>query len=230
MRWSAEDKEHVLFLSNEGWTAREISAHTEIPLGTVAGWRKKVGVSTKSCYKDLYIGTIEEIQSKLISIMLEAPEISYNYFNSADSGTPSATTYRKYFGSWNNALRAANIQPAKKDYTRSKCINDNKEDNKEDNKDYEASYKYSQKPDKLTKVYLIEFEGFYKVGTTQQSITQRFGNRYPKYEVIFYIEVSLTEALKIEKEWLNNVKHLKFVPTTFPEEGRGFTECFKFEA
>lgn len=89
---------------------------------------------------------------------------------------------------------------------------------------------YSQKADKPTKVYLIDFGNFYKVGTTQQTISQRFGRKYPKYEVIFFIETTLEEALKIEKEWLNNVKHLKFVPTTFPEEGRGFTECFKFEA
>lgn len=89
------------------------------------------------------------------------------------------------------------------------------------------SYKYSQKPDKLTKVYLIEFDGFYKVGTTQQTITQRFGGRYPQYEVLLIIETTLEEALDIEREWLENVKHLKYVPNCFPAEGRGFTECFK---
>jgi hypothetical protein len=91
----------------------------------------------------------------------------------------------------------------------------------------DASYTYSQKPDKLTKVYLIDFGDFYKVGTTQQMIHERFGAKYPKYEVVFYIETTLQEAKQLESAWLANVKHLQYTPDCFPKEGRGYTECFK---
>ncbi len=92
----------------------------------------------------------------------------------------------------------------------------------------ENTYKYSQKPDRLTKVYLIDFGTFYKIGTTQQTITQRFGGRYLPYEVVMIVETSLEEALLLEAKWLKNVKEFKYVPDCFPVEGRGFTECFKF--
>jgi len=90
-----------------------------------------------------------------------------------------------------------------------------------------SSYTYSQKPDKLTKVYLIDFGDFYKVGTTQQAIQERFRSGYPKYEVLFYIETTLQEAKQLENTWLNNVKHLQYIPDCFPKQGRGYTECFK---
>lgn len=52
-------------------------------------------------------------------------------------------------------------------------------------------------------------------------------SKHPPYEIILYLEFgTLKEALKLEKLWLSNVEHLKFIPDNFPKEGRGKTECF----
>lgn len=186
---------------NKDLLLEKISKETEIPIGTIRGWRSKWGFSSTNTYRDVLTGTIEEIREKLIKIMQDAPKVSYMYFNSKDSGTPAATTYRKYFGSWDNALQAAGIT---------------------DNR------RYSMKEGIPTKVYLIEFDGFYKVGITQQSIKDRFHGGYPNYEVLMCIETTLEEARIIEKQWLESVKDFKFIATESPAEGRGTTECFKF--
>jgi len=138
-------------------------------------------------------------KEQLIEIMKNAPIVTYDYFNSKDSGMPAATTYRRYFGSWSAALEAAGIEQSSS----------------------------VMKPNKPTKVYLVEFDGFYKVGITQQTVKQRLGGRYPDYKIILELEFdNLQEAKKVETSWLEAVKHCKFVPTNFPLEGRGFTECF----
>lgn len=196
--WGYEDKECVRLLSAEGMSARDIEKETGIPLGTIHGWRRSWGITTKNKYDELYKGTVGEVQERLIKIMQEAPVVTYTYFNSKDSGTPAATTYRKYFGSWDNALSAAGITNS--------C---------------------TMKPGKPTRIYLVEFEGFYKIGITQQTVHERLGGRYPPYKVIIDIETTLEEAKNIEKDWLKTVKPFQFIPTTFPSEGRGFTECFK---
>lgn len=141
-------------------------------------------------------------KEQLIDIMRNAPIKTYDYFNSKDSGVPSATVYRRYFGSWGEALKAAGVKQAN-------CV---------------------MKADTLTRMYLVKFEeGYYKLGITQQSIKQRLGGRYPKYEIIWDIEYdTLASAREAEKECLEYVKPYKYVPTNFPIEGRGFTECFKF--
>ena len=195
--WTQEDKDCAKLLSESGMTAREVGVETGIPSGTIVGWRKGWGISTKNNYKGLYKGTVEEVQARLIKIMQEAPIVSYMAFNSKDSGTPAATTYRKYFGSWENALTAAGV-----------------------------SNSCSLKSDRATIVYLVEFDGFYKVGITQQTVAQRL-QAHPQYTIVMQIQGTLEEAKRIEAQWLDNIKHLKYIPTTFPAEGRGFTECFK---
>lgn len=198
MKWTEEDKEIVRLLSEEGMTALAISNEVGIPKSTITDWRALWGYSSKNSYKHLYKGTVEEVQERLVKIMQSAPEVSYTIFNSKDSTVPSATIYRKYFGSWENALNAAGIVI--------------------------TNVQASSKP---TTVYLVEFEGFYKIGITQQTVDQRLGKRYGKYEILLQIVTTHEEAIKLEKQWLNNVKPFKYIPTTFPAEGRGFTECFK---
>lgn len=140
-------------------------------------------------------------KERLIEIMKAAPIVTYDYFNSKDSGLPAATTYRKYFGSWAEALAAAGIEQANS----------------------------VMKTNKPTKVYLVEFEGFYKIGITQQTVKQRLGGRYPAYKIILELEFdTLAEAKQIEKAWLEAVKPYKYTPNNFPAEGRGATECFVF--
>lgn len=140
-------------------------------------------------------------KEELVAIMRAAPTVTYDYFNSKDNGLPAATTYRRYFGSWTAALEAAGIEQANS----------------------------VMKTDKPTKVYLVEFDGFYKVGITQQTVKQRLGGRYPNYSIVLELDFpNLREAKEVENSWLEAVKPYKFMPHNFPSEGRGFTECFKW--
>lgn len=191
-----EDYDCAFCMSENGWTPKEIAVETGIPEETIKYWRKSWRHSLRNTYKDLYSGTDQEVKYRLIKIMQDAPQVTYNYFNSKDSNVPSATTYRKYFGSWENALEQAGI---------------------------------ITKSDKPVRVYLVEFDGFYKIGITSQTINERLGSRYPKYTVVMEIVTTVEEAKQIEREWLVNVKQYQFIPTNFPSEGRGFTECFKFQ-
>ena len=197
--WKQEDKDCAKLFSDQGMNPRDISAETGIPVDTIKTWRKSWGHSLTRSTPDLYKGTVAEVQARLIKIMQDAPVVSYAVFNSKESGTPAATTYRKYFGSWEKALEAAG-----------RSITSN----------------FSMKPDRPTTVYLVEFDGFYKIGITQQTVAQRL-HSHPPYNILMQIQCTLSEAKDIEKQWLENVKHLQYIPATFPAEGRGFTECFK---
>jgi hypothetical protein len=197
-KWSEEDKEVARLLLEQGLLPREVSAEINIPENTINGWKVSWFIRSKRSYKELYQGTVGEVQQRLIKIMREAPEVSYNYFNSSSSNVPPATAYRKYFGSWSAALEAAGVAAT------------------------------GQKQDKQTTLYLVEFDGFYKIGITQQTVDQRLGGRYPPYKVIGTIKFeSLSEAKQEEKRLLTLIKEYKYIPTDFPVEGRGFTECFK---
>jgi hypothetical protein len=204
-KYTQEDKEVVKLLLEQGMSPRGVSAETDIPEGTINGWKGKWGIRHKNSYKDLYKGTVGEVQQRLIKIMQEAPEVCYNYFNSANSGVPPATTYRKYFGSWTAAREAAGVVA------------------KEEGRGHSI-----QKEDKITLLYLVEFEDFYKIGITQQTVDQRLGKRYPAYKILWTKEFNtLAEAKREEARLLTEVKHKQYIPTNFPAEGRGFTECFK---
>jgi hypothetical protein len=206
--WTDEDKEVVKALLLEGLNSEQVSQETGVPKGTINGWKSKWQIRHKNSYKELYKGTVAEVQDRLIKIMREAPEVSYTYFNSADSSVPPATTYRKYFGSWSKALEAAGVTST-----------------------YVARVQQDT-PKELRKVtlYLVKFEDFYKVGITQQTITQRLGGRYPPYTIVATKDFdSRGEAKHAERCILSAVKNCKFIPTNFPAEGRGFTECFKPE-
>jgi hypothetical protein len=208
--WTEEELELLRLFSEQGMTAREIAEEIGRPLGSVNTKRRELGCkTTKKNYKHLYVGTVGEVQDRLIEIMRNAPVITYEYFNRADSDLPAATTYRKYFGSWAKAMEAAGVTTT------------NPELGYSDNK-------YCQKPNRSTTVYLIDFGDFYKVGITQQTIKQRFSGNYPPYTVILSLEMSLAEAKELEGKWLKVVKPYQFIPSNFPTEGRGFTECFKF--
>lgn len=207
-KWSDDDKNLVAEFTKQGYSLEEIAAEMEITRDEVKYLRQCTKSSSRRSNRELLKGSLEDVQARLIKIMQDSPIIGYAYFNSKDSDTPAATTYRKYFGSWENALRAAGR------HTNENAGND-------------VINKFSMKPDRPTTVYLVEFEGFYKIGITQQTIKQRLGGRYPPYTIVMQIDTSLEEAKDIERQWLENVKHLQYTPTSFPAEGRGFTECFK---
>lgn len=197
-KWTEEDKEVARLLLQQGLTARDVSVEIDIPEGTINGWKNIWAIRNKKSYKEIYSGTVGEVQQRLIKLMQEAPEVSYSYFNSSTSNVPPATTYRKYFGSWSAALDAAGLVVS------------------------------NQKGARSTKVYLVEFDGFYKLGITQQTVDQRLGGRYPEYKILGTIQFNtLAEAKKEEARLLGLIKEYKYIPTNFPVEGRGFTECFK---
>ena len=213
--WTQEEDQFIEACNSQGWTAKEIAAELERSEGSVIARRNRLGIAGRNGCPKKYT------RQELINIMRSAPEISYEYFNSKESGLPAATTYRQYFGSWTAALEAAGVQTT--GHNRSEQDKD-----PPDNEEPSRSLKYSQKPDKPTKVYLVEFDGFYKIGITQQTINQRLGGRYPPYKVVLTLEFEdLRSAKQVEQNWLKAVADYKFVPDNFPEEGRGFTECFK---
>lgn len=134
----------------------------------------------------------------LLDIIKSLPHTGRDWYNiNKHADWPSASTIATRFGSWTNALLKAG-----------RNINIG-----------------TQKKDKATKVYLIKFDTFYKVGITQQEIKARFSG-YPKYEIILVKETTLDNAKYIEKEILNLVQEYSYEPECFPKEGRGFTECF----
>lgn len=193
-QWTEEEDQFIAVCTNQGWTAKEIATELDRSTSSVIARRNRLGLKGATGCPKKY--TKEE----LIRLMKSAPIVTYDYFNSKESGLPSATIYRSYFGSWSAALEAAGIEQANS----------------------------VMKMDKPTKVYLVEFDGFYKVGITQQTIKQRLGGRYPDYRIVLELEFNnLREAKEVENSWLEAVKSYKFIPSNFPSEGRGFTECFK---
>lgn len=110
---------------------------------------------------------------------------------------PSVDTYQRHFGSWNKALEAAGIP-----------LNTS-----------------SMQPNKPTTFYLIEFDGFYKIGITQQiSLQKRFSkSKYPQYKVLFKHTGDFEFVQDTEKYLLAYLEDYKYQPPNFG----GFTECFK---
>lgn len=202
MLWTEEEIELVKIFNTQGMSDLQIAKEIDRPVSSTTGLRDYLGLknnTTKKVYKHLYIGTVEEVQSRLIKLLQETPNISYTLVNSKDSNIPSARTFRKYFGSWESALIAAGI-----------------------------STNFRMKEGVPTTVYLIEFEGFYKIGITQQSILHRFYG-YPPYSIVLqHSNLSLKEARELEKQWLKNVKKYKYMPSNFPAGSGGINECFKF--
>lgn len=203
--WTIEEEELLRLFVKAGMNSVQIANELDSTEYQVYKKRKLMGlvnskVRTKK-YPDLYSGSDDEIRAKLIELMRSAPKVSTDYFNSKDSDVPVAATYKKYFGSWDNALLAAGI-------SKSKC---------------------SLKEHLDTIVYLVDFGDFYKIGITQQTIRKRLGPSYPPYEIILQIVTSLDEAKRLESNWLSNVEKYKYRPNNFPAEGRGHSECFKVD-
>lgn len=202
-KWTDEDHQLIKIMSEAGYTAREIATELDCSENTIKQKKVILGISTReNSYKSKDLGgksglPLQYTKEQLIKWMQEAPIHTYEYFNSKESGVPSATTYRRYFGSWQAALKAAGI----------------------------PTNRFSMDPTKPTKVYLVDFGDFYKVGITQQTLKQRFSSGYPKYEVVLQIDTTYEDAKAIEKQWLESVKRFKYEPANFP----GFTECFKFD-
>ena len=82
--------------------------------------------------------------------------------------------------------------------------------------------------DKPTTVYLLHFDGFYKIGITQQKISIRFSGS-PDYEVIDTVITDINNALYLEKELKKAIKNMQYIAEHPWFERNGKTECFKTE-
>lgn len=76
---------------------------------------------------------------------------------------------------------------------------------------------------KPTILYLLKFDGFYKIGITQQTLKQRFAGAPPFLVIDTYIS-DLSEIVELEKQILSNVT--QYIPTNPWFERKGKTECF----
>lgn len=80
--------------------------------------------------------------------------------------------------------------------------------------------------DRLTSVYLLVFDGFYKIGLTQQQIKSRFSGA-PTYTVLDVLVTDLDNALYLEKELKKTIKRIQYIAEHPWFERNGKTECFK---
>ena len=108
------------------------------------------------------------------------------------------TRVKHYFGSWTNALEAAGISG-------------------------NIGGKFTQ--DRITRVYLLKFGTFYKVGVTQQQIKSRFSGA-PRYEILDFVATDLDNATYLEKELKKSIAQFQFIPLDPWFERNGKTECF----
>lgn len=74
-------------------------------------------------------------------------------------------------------------------------------------------------------LYLLRFDGFYKIGVTQRQIEQRFRGA-PEYEVLDTYCSDLDEILALEREILSKVE--PYLPENEWFKRNGKTECFLF--
>ena len=205
-KWTEDDIHWLREGCLLGLTAKEIALALDRTEDTIKSKKVALGLTGLTTHNRGNFTTKKEgkiyTDEELLEILKTSPVKTYSYFTSGKTNTPSAATYVNRFGSWTKALELAGLP-------------------------YNSS---SMLPDKLTLVYLVYFPGedIYKIGITQQEVRQRFYG-YPDYEILLVHECSLLqEARALEKCWLSNVSHLKYEATTFPLEGRGVTETFKF--
>jgi hypothetical protein len=198
-KWTKEHDEIVISCVGLGWTAREIATEFGLSEDTIKKKRVSLGLSGINPHnKSIPHNRLDLSREELISILLKEEKRTFEQFSSS-SNLPSPSVYRRVFGSWGAALKAAGLPPNK-----SSMLEDSK-----------------------TIVYLVEFDGFYKIGITQQLLKSRLAS-HPKYEVVMVLEFdNLKDAKAKEKEWLKAIAANKIVPDNFPSEGRGATECFK---
>ncbi len=125
---------------------------------------------------------------------------SHDALKRASSGNPdipNPKTVQERFGSWGEARKLADV--------------------------YESTG--VMQPHWPTILYLIKFDGFYKVGITQRTVRERFWG-YPEYELIDEVLYpDLESAYETEQEILSKVSLYEAAELS----GKGKTECFKDE-
>lgn len=193
--WTNEELLDKLRSMDNPVSSKMVNPSSAVYANRFGSWAKALALVGKTVPS-----RIKYTDEELLDIIRNSDIKTYNHFNSPESGTPSAVTYVKRFGSWSKAIELAGV----------------------------PKNGFSMLEDKETIVYLIEFESFYKLGITQQSIKARFSG-YPYYTIIFTLTFpTLSEAKTLEKTWLNNVSEYRTLGIGFPRDN-GSTECFNYE-
>lgn len=199
MKWKTEEITILRELSALGWTNKQISDEFGWSIDSIKHYKSKNNIRSAESNKRLGGRGTEYTKEILIEALILSECKTQEYFNNPANNLPNPSTYRRFFGSWTNALIEAGLDP-------NKCSID---------------------PCKVTKLYLVEFEeGFYKIGITQRTVKHRLSG-YPKFSIVLELEMTYEEAIKTEKEWLSAVSEFKFIPNNFPKNS-GRTECFKY--
>lgn len=125
-------------------------------------------------------------------------DIIREYISSEACPTSYRSNIIRVFGSWTKGLEAAGISG-------------------------NIGGKFCE--DRVTKVYLLKFSEFYKIGVTQQQVKSRFSGA-PEYEILDTLETGLDNAVYLEKELKKVVRSFQHIPEHSWFERNGKTECF----
>lgn len=121
------------------------------------------------------------------------------YVSCESCPTHLRSNIKRIFGTWTNALQEAGISG---NIGGNMCQN------------------------RVTRVYLLQFDGFYKIGLTQQQVKSRFSGA-PSYSILDVLETDLDNAVYLEKELKKTIAPMQYIAEHqwFIRNGR--TECFK---
>lgn len=198
-RWSEEEEIEFMNLRELGKNNKEISIILNKSHDSVkkkASEFLNMGLIDGKYRKDRY-KTGPKIRLELPRE--ELLSIVRRYVSSESCPTPYRSNIIRIFGSWTRALEEAGISG---NIGGNFCKN------------------------RVTRIYLLKFEGFYKIGITQQQIKSRFAGA-PGYEILDYLETDLDNAVYLEKGLKRAVKPLQYIAEHPWFERNGKTECFK---
>lgn len=194
--WSLDEELELIELRSQGKNNKEIA---EILGKSHDSVKRKASNLIRSGITD-WKG--KPILSRADPIKLDLPreellEIVRKYVSYEACPTSLASNVKRIFGTWTKALEAAGISG-------------------------NIGGKFD--PNKVTRVYLLDFGDFYKIGVTQQQIKSRFHGA-PPYTILDFVETDLDNAVYLEKELKKAVTQYVAEHPWFDRNGK--TECFK---
>ena len=197
MIWTKENDQQLISLHQAKTSIREIAKQLNRTEPAIKGRVQKF------IKEGLLVGKTQKAKRHFTSeelLKFVEEYRSYEALKRASSGNPNLPnpkTIQERFGSWGEARKLAGVY----------------------------SHVGTLQPHWPTILYLIKFDGFYKVGITQRTVRERFWG-YPEYELIDEVLYpDLESAYETEQEILSKVKLYEAIELS----GKGKTECFKDE-
>ena len=196
MKWTEEDINTLVDMRNEGISMSTISEVLGRPYSSV------VTRASRLIKDGVLVSRKPRLTEREIILLSDSNyliELVKTYVSSEAAPGQVRTRVIKTFGTWTKALEVAGVSG-------------------------NIGGKFCE--DRIARVYLLRFEGFYKIGVTQQQIKSRFSGA-PSYEILDYLETDLDNAVYLEKELKKSVKSYQYVAEHPWFERNGKTECFK---